>query len=249
MSSIAVVCEAQADCDTATRLTNRVLETNLDWFDPAAHVEYRGFRASDPLLRWRDVKRIAGEQDITVTGFMRGGPPSPDAHNTFRALLLLARSGDPVDAVLLIRDSDGDDTRREGLEQARDEEPWKFSVVIGLAHTKRECWHLAGFEPENTAEQTALGELLSELGFDPRLRSDELTAKHDPANDKKSAKRVLAALTAGDHDREHRCLDASFGILTARGAKNGLAEFLADIRSRLVPLFGGPPPKANNLPA
>jgi hypothetical protein len=41
-------------------------------------------------------------------------------------------------AILLIRDSDGDRSRRKGLEQAREGSPMKDRIVIGLCHPKRE---------------------------------------------------------------------------------------------------------------
>lgn len=241
--SLAVVAEARADRATAAGLVTRVVRHDHDWVEPE-YLTFRGFRPDEPLLRWQDVKAVAGQNRVTVAGFMRGAPPSPDAHTAFRALLLFARclaDGDKVDAVLLIRDSDGDRARRHGLEQAREVEPWPFAVVIGVAHTKRECWHVAGFEPADDLEREAVAGLTAELGPDFRRRTEELTAKHD--SDKRSAKRVLDVLTVGDPDRERRCLTGPpLDVLKDRGERNGLNDFIEEVEARLVPLFAHRPP-------
>lgn len=244
--SIAIVCEAPADRDTAAALATRAAcEAFPDWMQPE-YLTYRGLRPADPHLFWRDVRALARRDRANVAGFMRGAPPSPDAHAAARALLLIARrrdDGDNVDAVLLVRDSDSDPDRRHGLEQARDHEPWPFPVVVGLAHPKRECWHVCGFEPADAAEEAAVARLTAELGPDFRRKTEALTAKHDPANDKRSAKRVLGELTGGNSDREARCLTGlSLVELAGRGRNNGLADFLEDVKARLLPLFGHVPP-------
>ena len=65
------------------------------------------------------------------------------------------------------------------------------------------------------------------LKFDPRTRSHEV---RDP-------KRTLLELTQGDRERERRCwLDTSLETLRRRGADNGLADFLGEVRLRLVPV-------------
>ena len=242
--SIAIVCEALADRETASALATRAACEAFDWMEPE-YLSFRGFYPTESQLLWRDVKTLAAAKRITVSGFFRGEPASPDAHTATRAPLLFERGKDDtgsIDAVFLVRDSDNDLTRRDGLNQARDAEPWGFPIVIGLAHTKRECWHIAGFEPESDAERERLAALHQELGFHPCHKSEELTAKHDPANDRRSAKRVLRELSNDDRDREYRCLQAlPLEELSQRGQANGLADFLAELRTRLLPLFGHHP--------
>jgi hypothetical protein len=239
--SIALVCEAPADRDTATALVTRIACETIDWMEPE-YLTYRGFLATESQLLWKHVKSVAGANRVTVTGFMRGAPPSPDAHNAMRALLLFTRCTEQVgkvDAVLLIRDSDNDLGRRDGLNQARDHEPWPFAIVIGFAHTKRECWHIACFEPQDDTERSRVDRLRQELGFNPCEKSEELTAKHDAANDKRSAKRVLDVLTSGDRDREQACvLTLPLPEIARRGSSNGLTEFLNEVVTRLFPVFG-----------
>lgn len=244
--SIAVVAEAPADRDTAATLATRAASEAVDWMQPE-YLTFRGRLPTDEVLRWRQVKPLAVEHGVEVIGFMQGEPASPDAHTAAKALLLIARrrdDGDDVDAVLLIRDSDGE-RDRDGLEQARRYEPWPFRVVIGLAHTKRECWHICGFEPAGAAEEEVVARLTTELGSGFRRKTESLTAKHDPANNTRSAKRVLSELTGGDAAREAACLTAlPMDELVDRGRNNGLADFLAEVKQHLLPLFGGPPPEA-----
>ena len=115
--------------------------------------------------------------------------------------------------------------------------------MIGVAHTKRECWVLAGFEPRDDEESNRLAELGNELGFDPRKKAEKLTAREPSA--KRSAKRVLNALTGGDQDREAQCWKKTdLSILERQGKNTGLADYLNDLKQRLVPLFKPGPPSA-----
>jgi hypothetical protein len=236
--SIAIVCEAQPDRETAVAITTRAVcehDSVRDWME-AGYLQFRGYKPDESLLLWREVKATAVANNVSVVGFINGLPASPDAHNSLRALILFNRLDPKPDAVMLIRDSDGDLERRDGLHQARESEPWPFPVVIGLAHTKRECWHIVGFDPKDEDERERLESERQHLGFDPRARSHELTAKHDPKNDKRSAKRVLTVLTAGESAREMECLTALVR-LRERGVENGLQAFLHEIETILMPLF------------
>jgi hypothetical protein len=202
------------------------------------YLHFRGYRTDEPYILWRVVKATAIANNVSVVGFINGLPASPDAHNALRALLLFNRLDPQPDAVILMRDSDGDLDRRTGLHQARDAEPWPFPVVIGFAHTKRECWHICGYEPENDDERQLLTETGSDVGFDVLRRSDELTAKHSSTTDKRSAKRVLSKLCGDDQDRMLRCLTAvPISKLKERGVNNGLTHFLEQLETLLVPLF------------
>lgn len=148
----------------------------------------------------------------------------------------------------MIRDTDADEDRHgdAGLHQARaaiqpalTNCPRPIPVVGGVAHTMRECWALAGFDPEPGDEEEALAAERQRLGCDPRVESESLTAtKDDQAV--RNPKRVHAALI-GSAEREARCL-SRVDILGARGRANGLTAFIAELRSLLIPaLFGGPP--------
>ncbi|WP_437320332.1 hypothetical protein [Sorangium sp. So ce385] len=238
--SIAVVCEADADRRTACALCDRVLCEAVEWID-AATIDfirgYHGIRRQDSCLKWTSMKAMARSRHVVAHGFSRGEPREPDAAMAEQALKLLATLDPPPDAVILMRDADKMSRRREGFEQARHAQPWRFPVVIGVAHTKRECWILAGYEPRDDAERALLERERKELGFDPRSRAEQLTASEDGA--KRDAKRVLHALTGGDQEREEACMrEPPLAVLKRRGAATGLTAYLDEIEARLVPLFG-----------
>jgi hypothetical protein len=156
--------------------------------------------------------------------------------------LLLHAAERVPDAVVLVLDSDNDTKRAPGLEQARQakpwQRPWKFPIAIGVAHSKRECWVLAGFDPNNDTERSILERIREEIGFDPRDQAERLTATHD--HDKLSAKRVLRALTLGNRAREEACwTEANLARMAERGAGTGLGSFLQDVEERLVPVIAG----------
>lgn len=57
---------------------------------------------------------------------------------------------------------------------------------------------------------------------------------------KRSAKRVLQALTLGDTERKLRFLqETPMATLRERGGGNGLADYLAEIGSQLAPSISG----------
>lgn len=233
---LAVVCEADADRRTSTALADRVLCEEVEWIEPESIELYRRWRGLEgrSFLRWTEAVRLA--KGIHAHGHFKGLPGDPDAFAARKALLLLMAERHPPDAVLLIRDSDGDLQRRSGLEQARAENPWPFEVILGLAHPKRECWVLAGFEPADAEERSRLEALRRELGSDPRTQAHELTAKE--AGALRDAKRVLTKLTQSRADREEICwTEGPLDSLRERGSQSGLGAYLEEIQERLVPIF------------
>lgn len=232
------VGEAQADYVTGARLSDRTLCTKVDWIERDVLDDYRtwiGVEGGDPCLLWRAVRATAKQRSLKAHGHFGGEPGLPDARTARLALLLFAALQDRPQAVLLVRDTDCDTRRQRGLTQARDDRAWPFRVVIGAAHTKRECWVLAGFDPLDSVEKDRLKTEREKLGFDPCTQAAELTAIHD--YDKKSAKRVLSELTAGDAGRESACLEADLEILRSRGERTGLRAFLEELEERVLPLF------------
>jgi hypothetical protein len=245
--SLAIVCEAPGDLRTSTSLADRVLSQEVEWINPESldlHRRWRGMEENESHLEWHWVARIAKQQGLRIQGNFRGEPGALDANMARKALLLLANARQQPDAVVLIRDSDGYLDRVRGLEQARASYDWPFPIVLGVAHTKRECWVLAGFEPRTESERRILEDLRQELGSDPRLNAETLSAAEPGA--RRNAKRVLEALTGGDQDRESACwAEGDLQTLRERGFATGLADYLDEIRTRLVPVFsGGRPPRS-----
>jgi hypothetical protein len=237
--TLALVCEATGDFEMVCALVDRLLCEWKDYIDATVLDAYRcwqGYYPGTSFLPWTQVKDLARNVGIRVHRGFVTEPPLSDCYAGIRAIRLFADREPPPDALLLVRDSDGDEERIGGLPQARDSVSVKPLTIIGVAHTKRECWLLAGFEPRDEEERSCLAALRQELGFDPRLEAERLTAEKD--HFKRSAKRVLHHLTNGDHERELACLsDLSLEVLKERGCNSGLAAFLDELERLLLPLF------------
>lgn len=239
---LGMVVEGPDDARTVPGLTDRVLLDAVPAIeeDPARIRTYRGLDASASFLPWSAVDRESRQRRVPRRhGHFGGEPAIEDARTAVHALQCFVGQEPQPAAVILVRDSDGKrDERVQGLEQARQDRRWPFPVLIGVAHTMRECWVLAGFIPETKQEKAELAALQKKLGFDPTVRSAELDAKNETA--KRSPKRVLRNLTGGDKDREAQCwTDTDLARLHGRGADNGLSAFLREVEENLVPLFAG----------
>ena len=240
-----VVCEAPADRNSACALADRVLLQEVEWLASETMDAVRKWRGATPeasFVRWASVRDECQKMGIRgIFGTFGGESGRPDAFVARLALLLMNASKRRPDAVLLIRDSDGDFERRSGLEQARDARPWPFPVIIALAEPKRECWVLAGFEPKTEGEKERLVNEQRRLSFHPVREAHELTAREHGA--KKDAKKVLKELTKDDPERERACLEETpLNTLSERGRATGLTAYLSEVRDRLVPVLQGPRP-------
>lgn len=238
---LAVVCEADGDRRTACGLADRVLCREVEWIEPESLAAYRSWRGLDEgrtFLKWSDAGTLFRKSGLKAHGHFDGRPGAPDALAARRVLLLLHKAGFVPDAVLLIRDSDGDLDRLAGLKQARAEWNEPVPIVLGLAHPKREAWVLAGFEPQDEDERARLKQARQSLGFDPRLHAHRLDAIEPGALH--DTKRVAAELIGGLEEREESCwMECDLETLLERGGENGLAAYVQEIRERLVPLFRG----------
>ena len=228
---IAVVYEGLPDFNIAVELADRVIVESIAWMTEDDVLFQRTWRSESSAgfrLSWAGIDHLAREAGVSVSGLYDEEPGEPDAHAASRAILYLRQEFPDLDAIVLIRDQDDQPLRRQGLNQARKKHGDGLPVAIGLAVPMREAWVLCGYDPDET-ELTRFDEARAHLKFDPRTRSHDV---RDP-------KAVLKALTAGDLDRERRCwVGASLPTLRDRGAENGLAAYLDDVRDRLVGLFG-----------
>jgi hypothetical protein len=238
---LAVVYEADADFATATELADRMLCASIEWLDEQLLVHQRTWlreSTNGQPLTWKGMKRLALDAGIAPQGHFGGEPGLPDAANARRAILFLAKEFPDLAGIALVRDRDDQPQRRGGLEQARRHTPGPVPIVVGLAVVERECWVISGYDPENKEEAARLAGETKRLHFDPRLHSHQLTACKDDQADR-SPKRVLRALTGDDWDRQRRCWQKSdLDVLRQRGAENGLADYLQEVRDRLAPLIG-----------
>jgi hypothetical protein len=236
-----VVHEAPADFRTATELADRVLVESIDWMEEHLIEHQRTWLRewSGAPFTWKRIKQSALDAGIDAIGFFDGEPAQPDARAARRAILYLRHALPDLAGVLLIRDQDDQPERRVGLEQARRQEEGRLPVVVGLAVVERESWVISGFDPQDVVEESRLAAERQTLGFDPRVRSHELTAcKDDHAP--RSPKRVLSVLTGSNGERQRRCWkEAPLPLLDQRGQGNGLSEYFKEIRALLVPLITG----------
>jgi len=128
------------------------------------------------------------------------------------------------------------------MEAARDElaEKLAFQIAIAAPDPKREAWILHGFEPQNDKEKTLLADERRRLSFDPitnpeRLRGDR---RGGPGQEDRDMKLVVERLTQGDYDRERQCLESMpLSVLKCRGQETGLADYLGEVATRLLPLL------------
>jgi hypothetical protein len=267
-------CEAAADFRTASELLDRVLrERGPDWIAavldtaPEGIRSWRGDGEGHAFFDLHDLTTHVKQLGIRVPhGHFDGRPGITDAvmgRTAFAIVRALARHGEPVDAVVVIRDMDDQPERAKGLHQARieaqrqavirdmDDQPERakglhqarieaqslaaFRIVLGCAHPMREAWVLCGFEPDGDEERSQLQALRQELGFSPSNHAHRLDAKDEHA--KRSAKRVLRILTGGDHAREQRCWQVtSLETLHDRGEQTGLRDYLVELEDHVVSL-------------
>jgi len=237
----AVVYESNADFRTATELADQVLIDAIDWLDEHLIADQRTWIGMVPVeqqLTWKSIRRLADEAGIKAHGHINGSPLELDAGAARRAIIYLKSEFDDLAGILLIRDQDDEPARKLGLEQARSEHRGSPVIVIGLAIVEREAWVISGFEPTNEAEKSLLETERQKLGFHPQEQSHQLTACKDD-NAQRSPKRVLQVLTGGNFDRERQCWHPpSLELLHSRGSKNGLSDFLSEVRIHLASLIG-----------
>ena len=237
----AVVYEAPGDFQIATELADRVLCESIDWLEREHLDQQREWIDQNPdgrPLTWSGMKKLAYEAGIEAQGHFGGQPGAADASAARRALNYLRKIMPRLDGIVLVRDQDDQPERNKGLNQAREAHHGTLAIVIGLAIPEREAWVLCGFEPANEAERKCLADERQQLGHDPRLGSERLTAcKNNSAL--RSAKRVLNVFTGSNTEREQECWrNAPLQDLSERGQKNGLASYLNDVKTVLAPLIG-----------
>jgi len=260
VTAIVTFCEAFADFRAVRSLVDRVLrEHGEPWIrdlleDPAARESFRPFLGESeerpfydvhrlPRIR-KDLEKELGRPIRVPQGRFDGKPGAAMAlqGRTIFQMMRALSAKVKIGAVIVVVDMDDDPRgRREGLSQARDEAAsWGlFRIVHGHPDPTREAWILAGFVPERDEEET-LSALRKALGFSPCDEPHRLRDKD--ARRGRNIKDVLAALTKGDTTREDRCLEeCPLDLLESRGKEAGLADFTAELRRELLPLFNRRP--------
>ncbi|HEX8698292.1 MAG TPA: hypothetical protein VF815_05615 [Myxococcaceae bacterium] len=255
MARLILFCESPADASTVQGLVERVIrEEGPDWLRDLLDGPAEG---AQQVLDW--VPDNEGRSFFDLHGLSaqarRLGLRIPQGHfdgkpgaagalmarTAFHVARELALAQEGPEAVLLVWDMDDQgEERRQGLEQARQEAGRlvPFVLLLGCPDPMREAWVLAGFEPETDEEHSRLVELRQELGFHPCQEAHRLDAKKEHA--RRSPKRVLDALTSGAREREVRCWTAApLSVMRERGRHSGLAAFLNEVTTLLLPKLTG----------
>lgn len=235
-ADVLVICEAQADFVIGIGLARRVAQE----LPLAADLRPCGFDPEEGFSRWNSVRarfdRWREEREkrdgsrlrrfaLRSEGFAGG-----DAETAWQVSAMLAmRLPGASAAILLVRDTDNDLRRAEGLRSAVERLAARGNrIVLALAHPKREAWVLNGFVPANRHETAALKRVVSKLGFDPVRQSHRLNAKGRSGG--RNAKIVLDELTGGSRVKEVSCWEETpLAELKKNGKSTGLAAYLADL--------------------
>ena len=207
---------------------------------PEALPTWGGLTAVMTFTGWGSVGRLYKNTDLPVVRNkdMDGKPPEPDAITALKAFRL-AEQVAPL-AVVLLRDVDSEDGRRDGLAQARAEYEQTshapITCVIGLPSRYQEAWLLAGFKPRNSREEKVLADMCRDLESVHPTREPERL--RDGEGELRHAKTVWQRLSNKDEARAEACWsDIPLEHLHEHGAGCGLSAYLEEIRVRLVPLL------------
>jgi len=128
------------------------------------------------------------------------------------------------------------------MEAVRDElaDKLAFQVAIAAPDPKREAWILHGYESQNDKEKALLADERKRLGFDPITNPERLSgdSRRGAEQEDRDMKLVVEHLTERDYDRERQCLETPpMSMLRRRGQATGLADYLGEVETRLLPLL------------
>lgn len=241
MTPIGVAAESAGDTWIVQALVDRMLVEGIDWVEPEVLPFYRDWCGvmGAPWLDLHGAYRLARELGLRIYGHFDGAPGADDAHMHRAALLLFAEEDEPPKAVVIARDLDGEPDRARGFHQAVEAGIWPFVIAGALAQPEIEAWQIAAWDAEDEPERRRLAGLRGELGFDPCAQPERLTSKSQ--TDPGDAKRILEVLTTTGRDARARWADAPVARLESAGARCGLADFVRDVRDRVVPVVSGLP--------
>lgn len=150
-------------------------------------------------------------------------------HRFLRALHKWCPDEDSPDAVVWLRDTDGNDRLGEALRQTRERAGGEKPLIIGCPHQAAEAWVVCGLP--DASERRDLDRLVGELGFDPVRQPERLLHQEGHVH---SGKRVLDVLLDGDHQREEAALEASLDAPATLQEQIGLRAFLSELKGRFL---------------
>jgi hypothetical protein len=233
----ALAAEDKEHHAAVTRLTDRVLEEAIDWFQPDTRDALRRWREKDPLSPYWKVTSadtLARELGLPVRGDFTGKLEALEA-GLYRSQLRVWQHahvhGQHIHVGFIARDTDHE-PRRDGAAEAVKSGRWSFHVVLAFPHPEIEVWAIAVFAPATDDERARLGEQEQRLGFSPVKEPERLTST--VSGGVKDAKTVRDALCP-DGDAED-WLELQLDVLRDRGRSCGLTDFLEEVERIVVPL-------------
>lgn len=241
--ALVIVCEGPDDNRILRAMIPSALREACDWLD-AEHCGFQGLTESDEYLAWKSVDQehkscFPGNFGMSHMGRFGGQPALPYSRSARKAIQVLKSRFTDTDGFVLVCDEDVRDSRRlDGLRQARDTSGLASRTAVGVACPKLEAWVLAGFQHETEIELAALRAEIEVLTFDPTQEPNRIRSQ--ASGDVRDIKRVLDALTGGDHEREASAV-SNIDKICQNGRDAGAVEFIEECRSRLAPLFGAAP--------
>ncbi|MDJ1168464.1 hypothetical protein PMG71_03375 [Roseofilum sp. BLCC_M154] len=252
MVEFIVIVEARADAELGTKLAERVFLETVEWLDSDQlpyYFQWRGLKEGTEFSCWKDIKVIIDffkqELGYKPPRFLGGkGAKLKTDGAAARKILNLVRflqRQREIKAILFIRDLDNQPERRQHLEDVRSEEISKkpqLEIIIGTPDRNREAWVLNGFIPGDAQERELLEDMVKKLSFDPCLEAYKLRSPEP--QELRNAKSVLYKLTRNDYSREQQCWEATdLEVLRERGENTGLASYLCEIETWLIPILSG----------
>lgn len=235
-----VLCEARADFETATHLARRVLEEGALTVAFESVLRWRGVEPGTsytPLSKLKKAVKATGLKLPRYLGHVKGQPKKSDAAIALRGVQIARLS--LISVLLFVRDLDSSPQRLQGIEQAREEAgDTEIEMILATPDPEREAWVLNGFVARSAAEENAFAKEMKQLGFDPCVESHRLRGDVRRGQEKRDIKKLVERLTGGDRDREKACGEVTpLALLEERGRTSRLADYLVEIKSRLLPLL------------
>jgi hypothetical protein len=247
MNPIMIVGEGVTEYEAISELIDQALMARIEYIEPETISAFRTFVGLSHFEPFERLRTSPGERRQDYRRAVRKAWGEPISHPVELVIAtklqeILSHYSDreqELPYLVIVKDTDADEECRDAIRNLRVLYEAE-RLVIGYQHAELECWLIAAFEPTDGHERQRLRDMdhgeLPGCGFNPCLRSHDLT-NTGPDHDgiKLSPKRVLRYLTAGDRSRAlHGLHRDNHATLIQRGEHNGLADFLGDIRSRLI---------------
>lgn len=250
MVEFVIVAEDRSDAAIARDLADRVFhEEGPDWMRDYERAEFEsnilpslrtwnGLEVGTEYTRWDKLKELS--RRFPKLKFLVGKGQKYDYGPARRAIqlaaLLRSEQKEPLpDAIVLIRDLDSQEERRQSLLDARDHEQTFLTVVLATPNQKFEAWVLNGFHPADEREKRELERLHQELGFDCCGQAERLRFASGTARRERDPKGIVSCLTNDDYAREKQCWqETPLDILRERGENTYLRHYLDEVKERLL---------------